>query len=215
MPSPDAAREPARWYFDVVSPFAYLHWHLLAPLRPRLAIEPVPVLFAGLLKHWGTIGPAELPTKRRHTYEFCAWVAHRHGVPFRMPPRHPFNPLPAQRLLVATGASDDDVTRAFDFVFAQGRDPEHEWPAFAAALGVADADARIADPEVKARLAEHTRAAIEQGVFGVPTLALRGHLFWGSDTVEWTLAYLDDPALFDRPGFRSAADCAPGVLRRR
>ena len=61
--------ERARWYYDLISPFAYLHFHRLAPLRARLAIEPVPVLLAGMLKHWETKGPAETAPKRLHTYQ--------------------------------------------------------------------------------------------------------------------------------------------------
>lgn len=113
--------DPALWYFDVVSPFAYLHFHTLQPLRGRLAIQPVSVLFAGLLKHWGTKGPAEVPPKRMHTYQYCVWAASRLGVPFRMPARHPFNPLAAQRLLIAVGATSESVGMAFTFVFGEGR----------------------------------------------------------------------------------------------
>ena len=103
--------EKARWYYDLISPFAYLHFHSLAPLRERLQIEPVPVLFAGMLKHWGTKGPAETAPKRLHTYQYCVWQASVQGIPFRMPPRHPFNPLAAQRLMVALEAGDDVVDR--------------------------------------------------------------------------------------------------------
>ncbi len=66
-----------------------------------------------------------------------------------MPPRHPFNPLAAQRLLIALGASDDAVASAFDFVFGEGRDPEHEFAALAKRLGVSDGAAMVASPEVK------------------------------------------------------------------
>ena len=47
-------RITARWYFDVVSPYACLHLQRFHELHPALAVEPVPVLFAGLLKHWGS-----------------------------------------------------------------------------------------------------------------------------------------------------------------
>ena len=67
--------ETARWYYDLISPFAYLHFHSLAPLRERMRIEPVPVLLAGMLKHWGTKGPAETAPKRLHTYQYCVWQA--------------------------------------------------------------------------------------------------------------------------------------------
>lgn len=205
--------EQAHWYFDVVSPFSYLHYHGLAPLRDRLQIVPVPVLFAGLLKHWGTKGPAEVVPKRLHTYQYCVWAAARQGLSFRMPPRHPFNPLAAQRLLVALGATDDRVESAFGFVFGEGRDPELEFAAFAERLGVSDPAALVAAPEVKQKLIENTQRAAELGVFGVPTLQLRDQLFWGSDTVDWTLEFLDDPDLFRRPEYEAAANVQTGVTR--
>lgn len=206
--------EQAHWYFDIISPFAYLHWHSLGPLRERLRIEPVPVLFAGLLKHWDNKGPAELPTKRLHTYQYCVWKAGQAGLPFRMPPRHPFNPLAPQRLLVALGAPDASIAAAFDFVWAEGRDPERAFDAFAAHLGVADAAAKIAMPEVKQQLIANTEQAIAAGVFGVPTLAVRGHTFWGNETLGWVAHFLDNPALFEQPDYLAAARTEVGVTRK-
>ena len=206
--------ETAQWYFDLISPFSYLHLHRLRPLRERLRIDPVPVLFAGLLKHWGTKGPAEIPPKRLHTYQSCVYAAHQAGVPFRMPPRHPFNCLAAQRLMVSLHADFPVIEKAFDFVFGQGRDPEREFEAFAAQLQISDAAARIADPAVKQRLIANTERAIAAGVFGVPTLVLRGRLFWGSDTVEWTRQFLDEPDLFDGPDYRAAAQSEFGISRQ-
>ncbi len=205
--------EQAFWTFDLISPFSYLHHHALRPLRDRLDIQPVPVLFAGLLKHWGTKGPAEVPSKRLHTYQYCVWAAGRQGLPFRMPPRHPFNSLPAQRLLVALGATQPVVEAAFHFVYGEGRDPEHEYTAFAERLGAPDAAALVGASEVKQQLIVNTQRAIGQGVFGVPTLVFRDRLFWGSDTVDWALQFLDEPDLFQRPDYIAAADVEFGVAR--
>jgi 2-hydroxychromene-2-carboxylate isomerase len=204
----------ARWYFDVISPFAYLHLKQFARLHPALSIEFVPVLFAGLLKTWGTKGPAELPAKRVHTYRQCVWLAGHHGIPFQMPPRHPFNPLSALRLLIALGSTRSAVERAFDFVWADGRDPELEFTAFAAALGVADPAPLIADPQVKAALISNTEQATQRGVWGVPTFEVRGELFWGADTIDWLNEFVVDPALFTRPGMRRADTTEAGVVRR-
>jgi len=44
---------PVTWYFDFVSPFAYICLHRLQELPADLSIEYRPVLFAGLLNHWG------------------------------------------------------------------------------------------------------------------------------------------------------------------
>lgn len=206
--------ERADWFFDLVSPFSYMHFHRMEPLRERVQIQPVPVLFAGLLKHWGTKGPAEVPPKRLHTYQYSVWAASQLGLPFRMPARHPFNPLPAQRLLVALGATDEVVSSAFHFVYGEGRDPELELAALGERLGVTDVDARVTVAEVKQQLTSNTQRAIDLGVFGVSTLAFRDRIFWGSDTVEWVRQFIDDPGLFDQPSYQAAARAEFGVERK-
>jgi 2-hydroxychromene-2-carboxylate isomerase len=187
-------RIPARWYFDLVSPFAYLHLKRFGELHPALDIEFVPVLFAGLLKHWDNKGPAELAPKRLHTYRNCVWTAEQNGIPFRLPPRHPFNPLHAQRLLVGLGATRAAVDAAFDFVFGEGRDVGTEWPL--------------------KNLIDNTSAAAAQGVFGVPTLAFRGQCFWGSDTITWANAFIDKPQMFDSGEMKRAAEIGIGAARK-
>ena len=71
----------ATWYFDFVSPFAYLHNLRLDEFSSHLNIERKPLLFAGLLKHWNTKGPAELPSKRIFTYRHVQWMAERLDIP--------------------------------------------------------------------------------------------------------------------------------------
>jgi 2-hydroxychromene-2-carboxylate isomerase len=205
--------EQALWFFDLVSPFSYLHYHKLAPLRERLEIRAVPVLFTGLLKHWGTKGPAEVPPKRLHTYQYCVWAASQQGLPFRMPGRHPFNPLSAQRLLVALGSPDESVVSAFRFVYGEGRDPELELRTLGERLNVPDVPTLISSSEVKQQLVLNTQQAIDLGVFGVSTLAIRNRIFWGGDTVKWALQFIDEPDLFEQPAYRAAASAEFGVAR--
>ena len=207
-------RLAARWFFDVVSPFSYLHLSRFGQLHPSLAIELVPVLFAGLLRRWGNKGPAELPSKRIHAYRSCVWSASTHGVPFRMPPRHPFNPLPTQRLLVALGASRSQVGKTFKFIYGEGRDPELDWRGLCDTLDVADADARIGEPAVKQQLIANTEEAADAGVFGVPTFVVRGQLFWGGDTIPWMNAFVDDPGMFERGEMSRAAQIEFGAQRK-
>ena len=96
-------KRKAFWYFDVVSPYTYLQARRFGELEDRLDIKPVPVLFAGLLAAWGQLGPAEIPAKRVQTYRYAHWLANQRGVPFRAPPRHPFNPLAILRLAIVAG----------------------------------------------------------------------------------------------------------------
>ncbi len=207
---------PARWFFDIVSPYAYLHLKRFDELNPALDIMPVPVLFAGLLKHFDNKGPAELAPKRLHTYRSCVFAAQQHGIPFRLPPQHPFNPLHAQRLLIALGASRPTVEAAFNFVWAEGRDLATEWPQFCARLGVGveQAATMTADPAVKRQLADNTSDAAEAGVFGVPTLSFRGQNFWGSDAIAWANSFVDNPGMFDAGEMKRAAEIGIGAARK-
>lgn len=65
----------ADWYFDFISPFAYLQSEQLALLGPSVRVRYRPVLFAGLLNAHGQKGPAELPRKRVFTYRYLVWEA--------------------------------------------------------------------------------------------------------------------------------------------
>ena len=186
------------WVFDVISPFAYLAFPRLQELPGGVELEVVPVLLAALLDHFGQRGPAEIPSKRRFTYRFVLWRARRLGLPLRMPPAHPFNPLAALRLIIAAGSDSRAAGTVLRAVFGEGRDVTD--PAviadLAAQLAVADPQAALADPAIKQRLRDNTQWACSRGVFGVPTLVLGEELFWGHDAVDMALDYLEKPQAF-------------------
>jgi 2-hydroxychromene-2-carboxylate isomerase len=203
------------WVFDVISPFAYLQLRQLPALLREVRVEFVPVLFAGILNHYGHVGPAEIAPKRRFTYRFTLWRAAKMGIPMRYPPAHPFNPLAALRLIIAAGNSQRAVERVFDAVFAEGRDVSAPdvIASLATELGIADPKAALATPEVKQRLHDNTRWAIERGVFGVPTLIIDNESFWGHDAFDMALDYLRDPRMFASPAMQ-AIDSLPASARR-
>lgn len=206
----------ADWYFDFISPFAYLQSEVLQRFDGRLAIRPVPVLFAGLLKHWGQKGPAEMATKRRFTYRQVQWVADRNGIPFRFPPQHPFNPVRPLRAAVALGASMEAIHEIFRFIWREGRDPNDppEWAELARRLDAPDLDARCNEASVKSQLLENGERALAAGVFGVPTLAVDGELFWGFDATGMALDYLADPARFAAGEFARIDTLPVGAARK-
>lgn len=183
------------WYFDFVSPFAYICLHRLKELPPAVAIEYRPVLFAGLLGHWGQKGPAEIAPKRRYTYRWSHWWAQRLGIPFRYPAGHPFNPLHHLRLALACGCTPEAIRRIFEAIWTTGGEPADPaaFAELARALGV-DA-ARLGAQEVKDALRTNTERAAARGVFGVPTFEVDGELFWGADSIEFVRAFLADPSV--------------------
>lgn len=188
----------AVWYFDVVSPFAYLHLRQFHHLPQDLDIEFVPVLFAGLLKAHGHKGPAEIAEKRRQTYRMCVWLAARDGIPLRFPPFHPFNPLKTLRLLVHAGPAHAHVESAFRAIWEHGGDMDDPaaFAALARELGVDDPMEAVNRAEVKDRLGANTARAIARGVYGVPTFDLGGELFWGADALGMMRDYAANPRLF-------------------
>ena len=206
----------ADWYFDFISPFAYLQSEALGRFDGRLAVRPVPVLFAGLLRHWGQKGPAEMMPKRRFTYRQVQWLAEKNGIPLRFPPQHPFNPVRALRLAVALDGSLETIQEIFRFIWREGRDinaPE-AWAELARRLNVTDLDARCSAPEAKDRLRQNGEQALAAGVFGVPTLAVGGELFWGFDAGDMALDYLADPARFSRGEYARLDGLPVGAARK-
>lgn len=205
------------WYFDVISPFAYLQWPAIRRLAERESISFRPILFAGLLDALGQLGPAEIPHKRRFTYRHVLWRARRAGITLRFPPAHPFNPLAGLRLCIAAGCSAEAIDAVFAHIWRDGAalDDDAAIDQLGARLGIADAANRCRDTAVKAQLQANFDQAMAAGVFGVPTLAIDGELFWGEDATEFALAYLADRQLFDDPEFVRLDRLPSGIQRRR
>lgn len=204
------------WYFDVISPFAYLQWVRLRRDHRDLALRPRPVLLAALLAHHGQLGPAEIPAKRHFTFRFVAWEARRLGIALRCPPAHPFNPLPALRLILACADPLAATEAVFNHIWRDGRaaDTATSLRELAAGLGVAEVEQALAREDVKAALRANTDEALAHGVFGVPTVRVGEAVFWGNDATPMVLDYLADPTAMVADG--AAIDLLPvGIERRR
>jgi 2-hydroxychromene-2-carboxylate isomerase len=202
------------WFFDYVSPYAYLQFATHPDLMQRHDVELVPVVFAGLLKHWVHKGPVELPTKRPHTYRHTTWLAGKLGVPFRYPPGHPFNSLHALRLTIAAGCTYAAVRAVNQFIWGEGRDAAGGARELGERLGIPDPDAAAGAPDVKAKLIANGERAIAAGVFGVPTFVADGHLFWGLDATGMVRDWLADPALFEADEMRRVSDLPVATARK-
>ena len=202
------------WYFDFISPFAYLQWQLLQRQTTDLTLQPIPTLFAGLLAHWDNKGPVEILPKRQWTYEHCLWIAHRHGIPMRLPAQHPFNPLPLLRLCIAKKNDHAVVDRLFRYVWQEGHLPsdDHAWQALLKELQLTQTE--IETTEVKDSLRRHGDQAIAAGVFGVPTAVVNQQCFWGVDATDMLIAYLQQDAFFSTAAFQGAQNLPVGIQRK-
>lgn len=206
----------ADWYFDYISPFAYLQLHRFSELPAGLEVNVKPLVFGALLQHHGQLGPAEIPSKRRFVYRFFRWQCERRGLPFNLP-SHPFHPLPMLRLTIAAGSTRQAAETVFHGIYGEGRPPAEPETirVLGERLGVSDPEAAIQLPEVKQALWDNTNEAIDAGAFGVPTFVINGEVFWGDDALPMMLDYLDNPGLFETPEMQRISDMPMGVVRRR
>lgn len=183
-----------RFHFDYVSPNAYLAWTQL----PRIAaahgavVEPVPVLFAGLLEAYGQLGPAEVPPKIRWMTRNNLRKAALLGVALNPPAYHPFNPLLALRassLPLAPAARSALVGALFEAVWVRGWHLAEASVVARCAREVGlDGDALVAQAAsdtTKGELRRQTEDALASGVFGVPAMQIGDELFWGFDDLPF------------------------------
>ncbi len=196
-----------RFYFDYLSPNAYLAWTQLPALAKRngCLIEPVPVLFAGLLEANRQLGPAEVPAKMRWMWKNTLRKAAVIGIPLNVPAFHPFNPLLALRVSsLALNAKQrlDLINALFCAVWVRGlpiAEPSVvEKVATEMGLDGGALINRAQQPACKAALREQTDQAIADEVFGVPTMAVGDELFWGYDDMAFLQRFLDGTDPIDR-----------------
>lgn len=208
------------FWFDPISPYAWLAFDALPDALEGLSVQVNyrPLLFAGLLAHWGQKGPAEIEPKRAWTYRDVLWRAHRQGLRLDLPQQHPFNPLALLRLAQACAPAGGTpgrhvVEAVFRHVWEGGADAaDHQRMAV---LEQALQPAR--DPRsdaVKQELRVNTEHAVQLGLFGVPSLVTQGKVFWGHDALDAVSACLRGDLWFEGPAWDLAAQSRPGVQRR-
>jgi 2-hydroxychromene-2-carboxylate isomerase len=211
------------FYFDYLSPFAYLASLQVREVCSSANAEVVfrPILFPALLNHWGQRGPAEIPPKSVHTFKECLRYALARSLRFRGPKLHPFNPLLALR---ATWAAESEADRQrvaaalYELGWAAGGDLSAR-DEISAALTRAGLPAdelleRAQSDAIKQRLRIETDAAIARGVFGVPTMLAGEELFWGVTQLENLRLHLKGEDPLQQLDWKQFAPQGTGAQRR-
>lgn len=208
------------FYLDFISPYAYLAFEQLPEALKCISysVDYRPVLFAGMLKHHGQLGPAEIAPKRDWTYRQVMWLADKLGVPMRMPASHPFNPLQLLRLALACGEHAGDTNRyVCDLIF------KHVWSSGADINDSAYLETLLAqlkprhdtqNDDVKNSLKTNTEAAISKGVFGVPAFEVDDKIFWGLDALPMLRDYVLGSPWFESGEWERSGQVAAGVVRK-
>jgi 2-hydroxychromene-2-carboxylate isomerase len=215
------------FYFDVISPYAWLAFQALPKSLEGIShtVRYHPVVFGAMLKHHGQLGPAEMPGKRDWTYRQVMWLAKQQGTVLQMPASHPFNSLALQRMAVATSPKGEPARDVVEAIF------KHVWCSGLEATDEArNAELQkhltqmvqisqpgfqidIQSPEVKQQLLQQTQAAIDLGLFGVPSMVVDGQVFWGQDALPMLRAYLEGDDWFQSSDWLDVGKLPVGIKR--
>lgn len=189
------------FFFDFLSPFAYLAHQKLPALASRYgyALRFVPFDLPRAKRAAGNTGPSnrEIPVKLRYmTTDMNRW-ARRYGVPLTFP-----KSFASERINKGTfyaedrGRVQDYVTAAYTAAWGEGQDMSDSevlagvarrlgWPAqeFLAFVDSAPAAERFEASNAEA----HRR-----GVFGTPTFLIGEEMWWGNDRLQFLEEYLQE-----------------------
>ncbi len=188
------------FYYDYACPWAYLGSCRVEPYFRDLGVEIDfrPVNLAALREPTAGHGPELGDRKKRNAANDLRHWAELCGAEFST---HARGSRPDTRLLLraALVASEQGRLREFHYPayrarWAEARDVADRGVVRELLAGAGlDADAALAraeSDELVSLLSRDTEAAVERGVFGVPTVFVGDEMFWGNDRFELARYYL-------------------------
>jgi len=182
------------FYYDYGSPTAYLAWTQLPELceRHQANLHYKPVLLGGIFKATGNSTPVLIAPKGKWLFKDIERYAVRYGVPYQMNPHFVINSMTMMRGAMwaqNTGVLESYNKAMYEATWVNGLNMS-EPDVIASVMNEADLDAAamlqaVADDSIKKQLIEATGDAVEQGVFGAPTMIVNGELHFGQDRLDW------------------------------
>ncbi|KAL5341299.1 thioredoxin-like protein [Aspergillus crustosus] len=210
-------------YYDIVSPFAHIAFHILrnSPTFSQCEVTFIPVFLGGLMNACGNTPPIRIKNKDKWiNVERLRWARY-FSVPISETTPEGFPPLTlaVQRALTAISqqapAKLVSVTEAVYNEFwikGNGRATQLEVfaPIFEKTLGETQTKAVLEaanSPDIKARLSANTQQAFDSGAFGLPWFECTNSKgekegFWGIDHLGQVVDFLELDRSLDR-GFRA------------
>lgn len=191
-------RRTLDYYFAPQSPWMYLGHARLTELlqRTNTEVRVRPVDFGQIFSVSGGLPlPQRAPQRQAYRLVELRRFSEALGVPLNPQPRH--FPLPGDpaALLITAVATHDGAAAAMRLTDAIGQaiwaQERHMADAaeLAAVLSECGLDAqRLAQADAadnRALYAQHTREAVDAGVFGAPSYVVDGEIFWGQDRLDF------------------------------
>ncbi|MEM1198553.1 MAG: 2-hydroxychromene-2-carboxylate isomerase [Pseudomonadota bacterium] len=182
------------FYYDYGSPAAYLAWTQLPNLCAERGAELVahPILLGGAFKATGNQSPVVIEAKGAWMFDDLERHAAHYGVDFSQNPYFIINTLPLMRGAMwarAAGRLAEYDKVMFEAIWVNQKNM-NDVAVIGAVLteggfDAAEVTAAVQDPQIKGELIEVTNAAVERGLFGVPTMFVGHEMHFGQDRLDW------------------------------
>ncbi|MEC8025170.1 MAG: 2-hydroxychromene-2-carboxylate isomerase [Myxococcota bacterium] len=192
-------RPELQYYFDFSSPYAYLGACRIESIARSVNARLVwkPILLGGVFKHLG--GPmvplmAGPQVKQDYTMTDMRRWAQYFNIPFNWPSEFPMNTIKALRIAIQLENPAVFIQRTYRAYWAEDQDinDPDTLAALLSDLGMSqELLDRAADPVVKQMLIDATQEAIDIGIFGAPTCAVGGELYFGQDRFQFVKAAVE------------------------
>ena len=183
------------FYFDIISPYAYLAYKQIVSLNKEKKIQfnYKPILLGGLHKLAEITAPAFNEFKMKNMKNDCNLVALKKNIEFNWNDKFPINSIKIMRGYLSVAQEIKDIyLEAFFNAYWKDNIDFNNIDNFQILLKKINLDSAkffedIEKIEIKEKLKEVTNLAFKKEVFGAPTFIVNGKLFWGQDRLEYAI----------------------------
>ena len=183
------------FYFDIISPYAYLDYKQLNSLEnlKQIKFNYKPILLGGLHKLAGITAPAFNEFKMKNMKNDCNLIASKKNIKFQWNDKFPINTLKIMRGYLSVNEEKKDIyLETFFNAYWRDNINVENIDEIKNLLKKIDIDTNnffndLEDIKIKEKLKEITNSAFEKEVFGAPTFIVNNKLFWGQDRLDYAI----------------------------
>ena len=180
------------FYFDIISPYAYIAHKKILKLK-NILFNYKPIYLGGLHKLAGIDSPAFNKYKLKNNIKDCNLVSEKNNIEFKWNSNFPINSLNIMRgyICVNKNKQNDYLNSFFDAYWKDDQDLSNieNISKLLSKLNIDNDEffKSIKKQSVKDNLIELTNDAFQKEVFGTPTFIVDNKIFWGQDRLEYAL----------------------------
>ena len=181
------------FYFDFISPYAYLAYKKIQSLPKDIKIKYKPVLLGALHNLEGITAPAFIKPKLKHMISDCDLIANKNKSNFIWNSKFPINSLSVMRGYLFINAENRELYMnvMFDAYWKDNLNISNEKILKnlieKCKINSSKFFDGIKDLKIKDELRSITQEAHDKGIFGAPTFVVNNKIFWGQDRLEFAL----------------------------